>query len=120
MNFGGNHILKLLTLSTILVVILQIHKGMAKPLQEEQKREKRSGISDQRLAELETLLELKRLRETLRTRTPVAYGLFDPAKIGKRRKREHYFKTNSYDRNLMEEDVRTESPINLGTYEYQE
>ncbi len=38
MNFGGNHILKLLTLSTILVVILQIHRGMAKPLQEEQKR----------------------------------------------------------------------------------
>jgi hypothetical protein len=51
-------------------------------------RSKRSGISDQRLAELETLLALKRLRDQqMRSRGPVAYGAFDPDKIGKRRRR---------------------------------
>ncbi|CAG2113827.1 unnamed protein product [Medioppia subpectinata] len=71
----------------------------------------RSGISDQRLAELETLLELKRLRENLRTRTPVAYGLIDPTKIGRRRKRDHYFKTNYLDKLLRDKQTtRAEVP----------
>ncbi|CAG2167045.1 unnamed protein product [Oppiella nova] len=75
-------------------------------------REKRSGISDQRLAELETLLELKRLRENLRTRTPVAYGLIDPAKIGRRRKRDHYFKTNYFDKLLTRDKLaKTVIPV---------
>ncbi|XP_022249745.1 uncharacterized protein LOC111087433 [Limulus polyphemus] len=38
-------------------------------------RERRSGISDSRLAEIETRLALSK---------PVAYGIFDPVKIGKR------------------------------------
>ncbi|KAI1297184.1 hypothetical protein HDE_04779 [Halotydeus destructor] len=52
------------------------------------KRTKRSGISDQRLAELETLLALKRLRDQqMKSQSPVAYGVFDPDRIGRRRRR---------------------------------
>ncbi|XP_054164753.1 uncharacterized protein LOC128962406 [Oppia nitens] len=100
MVFMGKHFYRLITISTILVAVVLLNKAMAKPVKDENKREKRSGISDQRLAELETLLELKRLRENLRTRTPVAYGLIDPAKIGRRRKRDHYFQTNNFDKLL--------------------
>lgn len=50
-------------------------------------RSRRSGISDQRLAELETLAGLKSLRHRLKGITfPVAYGLVDPNKIGKRKR----------------------------------
>ncbi|XP_037570048.1 uncharacterized protein LOC119450615 [Dermacentor silvarum] len=50
-------------------------------------RDRRSGISDQRLAELETLAGLKSLRHRLKGITfPVAYGLVDPNKIGKRKR----------------------------------
>ena len=42
-------------------------------------RRKRSGISDQRLMELETLLALERLREQLKD--PVAFGLIDPDRM---------------------------------------
>lgn len=45
-------------------------------------RGKRSGISDQRLAELETLLALQKFRDQqMRTRVPVAYGVFDPDRM---------------------------------------
>ncbi|XP_023212603.1 uncharacterized protein LOC111615419 [Centruroides sculpturatus] len=46
-------------------------------------RERRSGISDQRLAELETLLALSKFKSF---HTPVAYGLLDLEKIGKRKR----------------------------------
>ncbi|CAN8027444.1 unnamed protein product [Ixodes persulcatus] len=50
-------------------------------------RSRRSGISDQRLAELETLAGLKSLRHRLKGISfPVAYGLVDPNKIGKRKR----------------------------------
>ncbi|XP_064482648.1 uncharacterized protein LOC135395341 [Ornithodoros turicata] len=50
-------------------------------------RSRRSGISDQRLAELETLAGLKSLRHRLKGITfPVAFGLIDPNKIGKRKR----------------------------------
>lgn len=50
-------------------------------------RDRRSGISDQRLAELEALAGLKSLRHRLKGITfPVAYGLVDPNKIGKRKR----------------------------------
>lgn len=50
-------------------------------------RVKRSGISDQRLAELETLLALKRMRDEHLKNRMVAFGLFDPEQIGRRRRR---------------------------------
>ena len=43
-------------------------------------RSKRSGISDQRLMELETLLALERLREQ-QFKDPVAFGLIDPDRM---------------------------------------
>ena len=43
-------------------------------------RGKRSGISDQRLIELETLLALKKLQEQ-RSAHNVAFGLFDPDRM---------------------------------------
>lgn len=42
---------------------------------------KRSGISDQRLAELETLLALKRMRDEHLKNRMVAFGLFDPEQM---------------------------------------
>jgi hypothetical protein len=83
--------MKLLIMRTYFYIIfvtiaLFYNNATTKPLH--QSPVKRSGISDQRLAELETLLELQRLREKLRTRPPpIAYGLVDPAKIGRRKKR---------------------------------
>ncbi|XP_042903879.1 uncharacterized protein [Parasteatoda tepidariorum] len=44
-------------------------------------REKRSGISDQRLAEIETLLALAR-----QGNRDVAYGVIDPLSLGKRKR----------------------------------
>ena len=50
-------------------------------------RSKRSGISDQRLAELEEMLRVEMIRAAMQPQPQVAYGLFDPAKIGRRRRR---------------------------------
>ncbi|XP_057317900.1 uncharacterized protein LOC130662936 [Microplitis mediator] len=46
---------------------------------------RRKRVSDQRLAELETLLALARMRGKLVT-VPVGFGRVDPAKIGRRRR----------------------------------
>ncbi|XP_022238355.1 uncharacterized protein LOC111085182 [Limulus polyphemus] len=58
-----------------LVALLLLKVSLAHP----QARIKRSGISDTRLAELETQVSLNRPRSG-----SVAYGIFDPSKIGKR------------------------------------
>ncbi|XP_071875396.1 uncharacterized protein [Bombus fervidus] len=42
-------------------------------------------ISDQRLAEIETLLGLEKVKGKVVT-VPIAFGLVDPAKIGRRRR----------------------------------
>ncbi|XP_023229377.1 uncharacterized protein [Centruroides vittatus] len=47
-------------------------------------RDKRSGISDQRLAELETLINLAKQKN--RGRPPIAFGVIDPLKVGKRKR----------------------------------
>ncbi|XP_076314803.1 uncharacterized protein LOC143227195 [Tachypleus tridentatus] len=51
-------------------------------------REKRSGVSDQRLAELETLIAMyKHARNRAKEITsPVAFGVFDPMNLGKRKR----------------------------------
>ncbi|XP_022245504.1 uncharacterized protein LOC111086554 [Limulus polyphemus] len=50
-------------------------------------RERRSGISDQRLAELETLVNISKLRSSVYGLVPaVAFGAFDPARLGKKRR----------------------------------
>ncbi|KAH0550042.1 uncharacterized protein LOC123261600 [Cotesia glomerata] len=46
---------------------------------------RRKRVSDQRLAELETLMALARMRGKLVT-VPVGFGRVDPAKIGRRRR----------------------------------
>ncbi|XP_076348445.1 uncharacterized protein LOC143246109 [Tachypleus tridentatus] len=56
---------------TKVLIILLLYFSEARPAA----RDRRSGISDSRLAEIETRLAL---------REPVAYGIFDPVKIGKR------------------------------------
>ncbi|GIX90136.1 uncharacterized protein CEXT_554931 [Caerostris extrusa] len=59
-------------------------------------RERRSGISDQRLAELETLLALAKHGGS----KDVAYGVIDPIMLGKRKR--------SYDMDIssqVDEDV---------------
>lgn len=47
-------------------------------------RDKRSGISDQRLAELETLINIAKQKN--RVRPPIAFGVVDPMKVGKRKR----------------------------------
>jgi len=64
-------------------------------------RQKRSGISDQRLAELETLLALSRMKGKLVT-VPVAFGVIDPDKIGKR-KRAHL--ESPYEMSELDDDA---------------
>ncbi|XP_076308694.1 uncharacterized protein LOC143224125 [Tachypleus tridentatus] len=50
-------------------------------------RKRRSGIADQRLAELETLVNILKLRSRdYGLVPPVAFGTFDPARLGKKRK----------------------------------
>ncbi|XP_043280914.1 uncharacterized protein [Venturia canescens] len=51
--------------------------------QETKRRQKR--VSDQRVAELETLLALARMRGKLVT-VPVGFGRVDPARIGRKRR----------------------------------
>ncbi|XP_076372952.1 uncharacterized protein LOC143257808, partial [Tachypleus tridentatus] len=65
------------TLTIVLLFIVNV--SMARP----HARQRKSGISDIRLAELETQLSLNKMRSE-----PVAHGIFDPAKIGKRRFRQ--------------------------------
>ncbi|XP_050040855.1 uncharacterized protein [Dermacentor andersoni] len=68
-------------------------------------RDRRSGISDQRLAELETLAGLKSLRHRLKgIKFPVAYGLVDPNQIGKRKR--------SFD--SLEESQQAQQPSQRG------
>ncbi|XP_025017087.1 uncharacterized protein LOC112538496 [Tetranychus urticae] len=59
-------------------------------------RSKRSGISDQRLAELEALLALRRRDHALRAQNSMAIGDFDFDRIGKRKRREENVALNSY------------------------
>ncbi|XP_012263770.1 uncharacterized protein LOC105690530 [Athalia rosae] len=68
--------------AVILVLVLLAAENDARP-SGRISRQKR--VSDQRLAELETLLALERIRGQLVT-VPVAFGRVDPAKIGRRRR----------------------------------
>ncbi|XP_022253748.1 uncharacterized protein LOC111088310 [Limulus polyphemus] len=51
-------------------------------------REKRSGISDQRLAEIETLIAMSKYarNRAKEVTSPIAFGVFDPTNLGKRKR----------------------------------
>ncbi|XP_076642653.1 uncharacterized protein LOC143353317 [Halictus rubicundus] len=71
-----------LTLLCALAVLLMPDQAYARPppLLSRQRR-----VSDQRLAEIETLLGLENVRGKVVT-VPVAFGVLDPDKIGRRRR----------------------------------
>ncbi|XP_015117048.1 uncharacterized protein LOC107041154 isoform X2 [Diachasma alloeum] len=69
--------------SLIVLVALMPEFTYARPAAVTMGRHKRT--SDQRLAELETLIALENLRGKLVT-VPVGFGKVDPAKIGRRRR----------------------------------
>ncbi|XP_046743634.1 uncharacterized protein LOC124409817 isoform X2 [Diprion similis] len=69
--------------AVLLVLVLLATDTDARPSGSSLSRQKR--VSDQRLAELETLLALSKLRGQLVT-VPVAFGQVDPNKIGRRRR----------------------------------
>lgn len=69
-------------------------------------RSPRSGISDQRLAELETLAGLKSLQSRFRT----GLGIIDPSKLGKRKR--SFESLEELQRSA--EDQRTEEDIFTG------
>jgi len=72
---------KLVFIFTFIVLFVEIYQvANGHPV-----RSKRSGISDQRLAELETLIALSNMRGRIRN-AQVAYGVIDPDKIGKRKR----------------------------------
>uniref|UniRef100_T1IUA0 Uncharacterized protein n=1 Tax=Strigamia maritima TaxID=126957 RepID=T1IUA0_STRMM len=71
-------------------------------------REKRSGISDQRLAELETLLALSKMKGKLVT-VPVAFGVIDPDKIGKR--------NHQYEMPALDDDVERNDEVWLRQFQ---
>ncbi|GAB6023681.1 hypothetical protein CHUAL_008443 [Chamberlinius hualienensis] len=94
--------MNLAVLTVLIIALFTFQTGRlvdAKPL-----RSKRSGISDQRVAELETIIALTNMRNRLRN-SQVAYGLIDPEKIGKR-KRSYVSNTNDDDerRRLLGDD----------------
>ncbi|XP_017787609.1 PREDICTED: uncharacterized protein LOC108570283 [Habropoda laboriosa] len=66
----------------VLIVVLMPANSYARPppLLSRQRR-----VSDQRLAEIETLLGLQNVRGRVVT-VPVAFGMLDPDKIGRRRR----------------------------------
>ncbi|XP_043280907.1 uncharacterized protein [Venturia canescens] len=74
----------LLSIITVIVLVAAVmpHSTHARPsgLVSRQKR-----VSDQRVAELETLLALARMRGKLVT-VPVGFGRVDPARIGRKRR----------------------------------
>ncbi|XP_076362170.1 uncharacterized protein LOC143253016 [Tachypleus tridentatus] len=82
-------------------------------------REKRSGISDQRLAEIETLIAMYKLNKNKEVTGPVAFGAFDPTILGKKKRsyRMSAFK-NSHDSPLRAENTKNEevfeTPLTTG------
>ncbi|XP_065353878.1 uncharacterized protein LOC135948498 [Cloeon dipterum] len=91
--------------TVILVLTLALIVGFATEAQSYPRRMKR--VSDQRLAELETLLALSKMRGKLVT-VPIGFGRIDPAKIGRRRrslrKRQEYMEDLEVERLLLEEE----------------
>ncbi|KAL0122033.1 hypothetical protein PUN28_007079 [Cardiocondyla obscurior] len=65
----------------VLLVVLLSETTHAKPYDYLMRRQKRQ--SDQRLAEIETLLALQKLKGII---VPVGLGVVDPAKIGRKRR----------------------------------
>ncbi|XP_053596976.1 uncharacterized protein LOC128668278 isoform X1 [Microplitis demolitor] len=73
--------------STLLeyICVKQLAEWYSSTRDKKDKTDRRKRVSDQRLAELETLLALARMRGKLVT-VPVGFGRVDPAKIGRRRR----------------------------------
>ncbi|XP_046383832.1 uncharacterized protein LOC124154263 [Ischnura elegans] len=63
----------------LLLLLTSADESGAKPI----RRAKR--VSDQRLAELETLIALSKMKEKMVT-VPIGFGVVDPQKLGRRRR----------------------------------
>ncbi|XP_046409175.1 uncharacterized protein LOC124174086 [Ischnura elegans] len=79
-KFRGSRLARRGVLLALLVILLAtVVPSGARPLH------RRKRVSDQRLAELETLLALSKMRGKLVT-VPVGFGRIDPQKLGRRRR----------------------------------
>ncbi|XP_059480110.1 uncharacterized protein LOC132199429 [Neocloeon triangulifer] len=91
--------------AVVLVLIVALVVAFATHVHSMPRRIKR--VSDQRLAELETLIALSKMRGKLVT-VPIGFGRIDPAKIGRRRrslrKRRQYLEDLEVERLLLEEE----------------
>ncbi|KAG7214091.1 hypothetical protein KM043_001450 [Ampulex compressa] len=79
---GRRTLLTSIVLLSVLALVLGPRSTFARP-SPSLSRQKR--VSDQRLAELETLLALQKLKGRLVT-VPIAFGVLNPDKIGRRRR----------------------------------
>ncbi|XP_071441331.1 uncharacterized protein [Hetaerina americana] len=76
---GGRFARRGVLLALLVILLTTVAQGGARPLN------RRKRVSDQRLAELETLLALSKMRGKLVT-VPVGFGRIDPQKLGRRRR----------------------------------
>lgn len=77
-----SRLLTTLMILSVLVTVLIPEPSLARPSGIVSRRKR---VSDQRLAELETLLGLSKIKGIVIT-VPVAFGVVDPAKIGRKRR----------------------------------
>ncbi|KAK0090240.1 hypothetical protein PV326_004177 [Microctonus aethiopoides] len=96
------------TLVTVVIIFALVSdEAHARPTYGIISRQKR--VSDQRLAELETLLALSRTHGKLVT-VPVAFGRIDPIRIGRRRRSSLEYDLQKL-QNILQEVTRNSGPI---------